>query len=154
MNQTTILALLFVAHRHKHHLEKSKHILAAMMPLTVDRVEDFSDEEIALWDAFTMRFCKLQDLLGSKLFDAVLSFAGTTPLPVTIIDKVHALEKMDIIPDANLWKDIRDTRNNLTHDYPDMPIFTAKTLNDTFTQVDTLLWIVDRIEQLIQTQRW
>jgi hypothetical protein len=154
MNQTVIAGLLHIANRHKHHLEKSKRILAAMIPLTADHVEEFSDEDIALWDAFTMRFCKLQDLLGSKLFDAVLAFAGATPIPSTIIDKVHALEKMEIIPNAKLWQSIRDTRNNLTHDYPDMPTFTAKTLNDTFEQVDTLLKIVDAIEQLVKTQKW
>ena len=38
MNQAVITNLLFVAQRHKYHLEKSKHILASMMPLTVERV--------------------------------------------------------------------------------------------------------------------
>lgn len=48
MNQTIITGLLYIANRHKHHLEKSKRILATMMPLTADHVEEFSDEDITL----------------------------------------------------------------------------------------------------------
>ena len=154
MNQAVITNLLHIANRHKHHLESSKHILSKMIPLTVERVEGFSDEEVALWDAFTIRFCKLQDLLGTKLFDAVLAFAGTDRVLNNIIDKVHALEKMGIVPDAKLWQSIRDTRNNLTHDYPDMPLFTATTLTDAFTKVDILLQILSAIEKLVQTKQW
>lgn len=116
-----------------------------MMPLTVDQVERFSEKEIATWDAFVMRFCMLRDLMGMKLFDAVLSYMGEDPAPMSVIDKINVLEKKEIIKEAQLWKDIRKIRNKLTHEYPNAPVLAADSLNQAFKQVETLYGILDAI---------
>jgi|GEM_PF-6134593 len=44
MNLVIITNLLHIARRHAHHLENLKQSLSKMMPLTVEQVENFSDE--------------------------------------------------------------------------------------------------------------
>lgn len=84
-----------------------------------------------------------------KLFDAVLTYLGEDPAPMSVIDKINMLEKKEIIQSAQLWKDIRKIRNKLTHEYPNAPILAAGSLNQAFEQVDTLYQILDTIAKRV-----
>lgn len=150
MNQTIIEELLNIAQKHRQQLEHLRIKLSSDEELTTEAVEMFSADNIALWDAFMMRFCMLQDLIGSKLFDAFLAWAGHTTAPMTIIDKIYALEKMEIIEDSELWRAIRETRNKLTHEYPNAPILAAELLNETIVQINFLFQIMDSIAERIK----
>lgn len=150
MNQIVIGELLNIAQRHRQQLEHLRLKLSSHEALTTEVVEMFSANDIALWDAFIMRFCMLQDLMGSKLFDAFLSWAGHTTATMTIIDKIYVLEKMEIIEDSELWRSIRETRNKLTHEYPNAPILAAKLLNETIVQIDFLFQIMDAIDKRVK----
>ncbi len=154
MNQVVIAELLGIAQKHRKQLGHMKMILSPTMPLTSATVETFTTDDIAAWDAFIMRFCMLQDLMGTKLFSAFLTLAGQEASTMTIIDMIHSLEKMGVIENSELWRDIRETRNKLTHEYPNMPILSAELLNKAFFQIDTLFQILDAIGERNKTLNW
>lgn len=80
-----------------------------------------SIEELAFFDLLTTRFSKLQDTIGAQIFPEILEpYLETSSVNrLTFIDKLNHLEKLYYLDDANWWLDLREIRNNLTHDYPD-----------------------------------
>jgi hypothetical protein len=54
-------------------------------------------------DQFSTRFGKLQDVIGAKLFPAVLKLTKEPGELKTFIDKVYRLEKIDAIASAEEW---------------------------------------------------
>lgn len=149
MNQMANQQLLEIAQKHRYHLEHFKKILAPMMPLTTEKIEGFTETNIAFCDAFIMRFCMLQDIMGVKLFDVVISLVGKDPLQMTIIDKTNFLEKLGIIQNAQTWQGLRKIRNKLTHEYPNAPLLSADAINNAFVQVDDMFQILDAIAKRI-----
>ncbi len=89
-----------------------------LFPLTAQSLYSLNDEEIAFLDMITTRFCKLQDLIGTKIFPLILDLLGENDV-LSFRDKLNRLEKLHIINDANWWMDLREIRNQITHDYPD-----------------------------------
>lgn len=105
------------------------------------------DEQSMLWtDLLVNRFGKLQDLIGSKIIDLFFEQAGDNIDGLTTIDKLHKLEKLNIINDANIWKTMRRVRNYVAHEYPDHPEIMAQHLNQIFTLTPKLLHIYERIK--------
>jgi hypothetical protein len=47
---------------------------------------------------------------------------------LSMIDKIHLCERLGVIKTAELWKDMRDARNHVAHEYPDEPSVTAQYL--------------------------
>lgn len=70
-------------------------------------------------DAFILRFIKLQDFMGDKLFKEILRNVGEYKDSMSLIDCLDKLEKLEIINSAGQWLQYRTLRNNLTHEYPD-----------------------------------
>ncbi len=66
-------------------------------------------------EALTARFARLADVLTQKVFRAVdaleLEDEGS------LIDRLNRMEKRGVIPSAQLWRDIRDIRNQIAHEY-------------------------------------
>ncbi len=106
-------------------LEKIGHLF----PLTAEKVDTLTDEEILLLDSLTFRFGKLQDYIGSKAIDAFLEEQAENTTNLTMIDKLHKLEIFDIVVEKEMWKEIREIRNHVAHEYPDNPELTAEHLN-------------------------
>lgn len=109
---------LKTADLHAQHLTNVIEYLRPIMPLTAEKLGVLTIDEFAYTDAFIMRFSKLQDLMGSKLFTLALDWAEEGPYP-NFLDKLHALERLGCIPGAQKWLDLREMRNYLAHDYPD-----------------------------------
>lgn len=63
-----------------------------------------------------------------------------------MIDKIHKLEGIGIITDAQVWQDMRKTRNHISHEYPDHPEIIARHLNKLFELTPKLLEILARIK--------
>ena len=58
---------------------------------------------------------------------------------MSFIDKLNKLEKLEILPSAQWWKNLRVIRNALTHEYPDNPEFMVKILNETVAEAKSLI---------------
>src|SRR5690349_13312981 len=108
-----------------------------------------TDEQILAADTFIGRFGKLQDLLGSKVFDSFFEELGESIEGLSIIDKLHKLEKLNIVDDSEVWKEMRKARNNIAHEYPDESDLAAQSLNKVFDLLPTLTNILNKIKERV-----
>lgn len=105
-----------IADIHARRLEAAIKKTDHLFPLTAVTLTSLEDEGIAMLDMMTTRFGKLQDLIGVKIFPLILDILGEDAL--TFRDKLNKLEKLSIIEDAHWWMEMREVRNQVTHDYP------------------------------------
>lgn len=106
-----------VADIHAARLKGSLAQTASWMPLTADRLSQLSLDQVAFLDMMTMRFGKLQDVIGAKIFSLILDILGEDA--TSLIDKLNKLERLGYVNDVNWWMDLREIRNQVMHDYPD-----------------------------------
>jgi uncharacterized protein YutE (UPF0331/DUF86 family) len=121
--------------------------LQNFFPLTTGKIPNLSDNEIMLIELLISRFAKLQDYLGRIIIDEFLKKTGDYSDDLTMIDKLHKLERLKIIESADVWENMRRTRNHISHEYPDAPALTAKYLNQIFTLTPKLLNILEKIKE-------
>lgn len=76
-------------------------------------------ETIKTIDTFIYRFSKIQDYMGEKLFPSVLILLGEYKSFMAFRDTLNKLERLEIIPSVAKWMEFRESRNTLTHEYPD-----------------------------------
>lgn len=110
-----------------------------LYPFTLEQIEHLNEEDLGILDSLLIRFSKLQDTLGEKVFPLLLEYLGERVDSMSFIDKLNKLEKLEILPSAQWWKKLRVIRNSLTHEYPDAPEFMAKILNETVGESKKLI---------------
>lgn len=72
--ETTLARLQQAWHQceqHRHHLQHALAQLAPDLPLTAQAAAVLTDDQVAAWDQFILRFSKWQDAMGARLFPAV-----------------------------------------------------------------------------------
>jgi hypothetical protein len=109
------------------------------LPLTADDLTQLNDEAVWDWDQFVLRFTKLQDTLGARLFPALLEHLQEPYEDRPIIDKLHRLEKLGYLPKLDDWQALRVIRNRFAHDYPEDDALKAAYLNEAISSVPLLL---------------
>ncbi len=67
-------------------------------------------------DALTVRFARLADVLTQRVW-RVLDLVEFEPPAATFLDRVARAEKRDLIGSALAWKEIRELRNEIVHEY-------------------------------------
>jgi hypothetical protein len=120
--------------------------LQKIFPITAQILENLSEENFFLLEVLTNRFAKLQDYLASQIITTFLFEKGEVSDNMSMIDKIHKLEKLEIIDEADIWMRMRKTRNHLAHEYPDHPEITAKYLNEIYKLTPSLLNILSNIK--------
>lgn len=131
--------------KHKLRIEKSYAKVKDIFPLSAQRYEKLSDDEIEAIDQYLFRFAKLQDTLGMRLFKMIVSEYVDNVDELTFLDILNHLEKIGILEDVNVWKRLRDIRNDISHQYDDEPQEMAEALNNIFAYKNELLEIFERI---------
>lgn len=103
------------------HIQRAKQAYAEVVSfsddLNAEALDDFN--KVKVIDSFILRFIKIQDLMGNKLFREVLIVLGEYEASMSMLDVLDRLEKLELIPSALRWMDYRNLRNILTHEYPD-----------------------------------
>ena len=89
-----------------------------LFPLDVGNYSSLSNDDLSYFDQLIFRFSKLQDIMGTRFFPALLENLGEDVQDIPFIDLLNRLEKLNIIEDAGQWFTLRETRNNVTHEYP------------------------------------
>lgn len=86
-------------------------------PLTHEAVEGLDNNPaLALRiEAFTSRFCRLQDTVGDKLLPALLKALGE-PASALLIN-LNKAEKYGWLDSADQWVNLRQLRNKMIHEY-------------------------------------
>jgi hypothetical protein len=67
-------------------------------------------------DSIAYRIIKFQDSLG-KAIKLFFSIAEENTDMLTMIDLINLAEKVGFDIDVRLWRELRELRNNLTHEY-------------------------------------
>lgn len=114
-----------------------------LIPLNATGIQKLSVEDLDKLDAFRVRFCDLQDSLGSKTFRSLLKLQEEDC--ETQLDIINKIDKRKIITSFDNWKKLREIRNLFSHDYPDSEEQRAEALNIAY---DHCLQLVDTLDNV------
>ena len=134
--------------KHLKRLLYAKHELKTIFPLTQKKYESLSEEEIQAIDQFIYRFSKLQDTIGQKLIKMVFSLYEENIEKFTFIDILNRLEKAEILTAAS-WRELRDIRNELSHNYEDESLESTIVLNRVYEKEELLEIIYRNIKNAL-----
>lgn len=135
--------------RHLHHLRHALNAVQHALPMTASALQTLNDEAVQDWDQLILRFTKLQDTMGSRLFPAALDVLQESFEDRPMIDKLHRLEKLGYVRDVAEWNQLRVIRNRFAHDYPEDDALKAAYLNEAAEAVTTLELLLQRFEPLL-----
>lgn len=135
--------------RHLHHLRHALNAVQHALPMTASALQALNDEAVQDWDQLILRFTKLQDTMGSRLFSAALDVLQESFEDRPMIDKLHRLEKLGYLRDVAEWNQLRVIRNRFAHDYPEDDALKAAYLNEAAEAVTTLEFLLQRFEPLL-----
>jgi len=139
MSVDVYVEILKLCQRHADRLQWSMNEMATHLPFSADSLNHLTDVEVAILDQFSTRFAKLQDMMGAKLFAAVLEITKEQGELDAFVDKLNRLEKIGAIPSAEKWLLLREMRNAFSHEYPDDPEIQAAILNKAFMLASELI---------------
>lgn len=147
-----LTSMIRVAEIHTKRLKYAISRLASKIPVTAEVMEALPDEDMLIFELYSSRFTKLQDFMGSSLFPAALEIGEELEDTMSLVDKLHKLEKMGLIISADNWVVLRKIRNNLTHEYPDNPELAALFFNKAYLMGEELLENLDLILKFIKSK--
>jgi len=130
------------------HLIHARHALKSMeaqLPLDGQKLALLDLESIQDVDQLVLRYSKLQDSMGRKLFPALLKILMEPLEDNPMLDKLNRLEKMGILPSVQRWQQLREIRNKFAHDYPEGDEMKAVILNAACAGIEELAEVLDRV---------
>ena len=140
--------LLSECDKHLLRMNSAKAKAEPFLPLTIERFESLSEDEVEHIDQFLFRFAKLQDAIGQRLFKLILSFLQEDIDALPFIDILNRLEKLQLIESAQQWQHLREVRNEIAHQYEDQPQQATAALNAIFSISSQLEDIYQRLKQV------
>ncbi|MCL5030368.1 MAG: hypothetical protein M1480_15260 [Bacteroidetes bacterium] len=115
--------------RHLLRMNNAYEKIGPSLPITPEKVFNLSNDEVEHIDQFIFRFSKLQDAIGQKLFKSVLAALDEDVVNKSAIDIFNRLEQLEIINDYDNWKELRDIRNDVAHEYEENENESAEKIN-------------------------
>jgi hypothetical protein len=79
--------------------------------------DHLTPEELESFEAFCARFARTSAILIQKVFTTI--FLLLKEPQQSVIDKIHRAEKLGITESAETLLEIRDIRNEISHEYAD-----------------------------------
>ncbi len=132
--------------KHILRIASSSKKMRSYMPLNEDKYVNLTEDEIEHIDQFLFRFSKLQDSMGEKLFKTILLLLDESIENKAFIDILNRLEKLELLESVNVWRELRNYRNDLAHNYEDDPIETSEVINRLYDKRESLIEIYRRIK--------
>jgi hypothetical protein len=132
---------------HASRINRASEKMKNFMPLRAEKFAKLTEDEIGYIDQFVFRFSKLQDTLGKKLFKSALQILEEEVDDKPFIDILNKLEKLKLIKTAENWIELRQIRNDLTHQYEDNIEEISVILNKIYNKKDDLIEILKNFEQ-------
>ncbi len=137
-----------IADIHSTRLRAGLQKINTFLPLKPSFIEFMDDDQVAVLDMISTRFTRLQDLIGVRIFPAIL---GILQEDVgSYRDNVNRLEKLKILHDASWWAEIRRLPNNIIHEYPDEYEYLSECLNKLMKESAALLSFWNNLKDKIQ----
>jgi|GEM_PF-3363318 len=91
--------------------------LQSISPFTAKIMEDMTRYQKVNCDALIFRFSLTQDTMATKVLSDYLELTEEQTQGMSFIDKLHLLERLEMIDDADQWRDLRELRNHYSHVY-------------------------------------
>jgi hypothetical protein len=143
---------------HAQRLQMALDRLNPFLPFDTHNLNNLDPEHLGYLELLTNRFSKLQDAIGAKIFPLILEALEEQEdiSKKTFIDILNRLEKLEILPSTDHWRDMRDIRNHITHEYPENPNLMVINLNKAISFIQDLLtyWstLNIRIQKLVSSK--
>ena len=134
------------------HLLHARHALKSMeahLPLDGQKLAHLDLESIQDIDQLVLRYSKLQDSMGSKLFSTLLKILMEPLEDSPMLDKLNRLEKIGILPSVQRWQELREIRNKFAHDYPEGDEMKAVVLNAACSGIEEMAEVLDRVGKAV-----
>ncbi len=151
-HQDQLNKIIEVARIHLYRMDESWKIITHIQPINEQVYSNLSIEQAAFVDQYIFRFAKLQDLIGDKLFRLLLIVSYENIDRLTFKDILNKIEKLGIIESAEQWIEIRETRNDVSHEYPVISEEAIASLNNLFRLKPILERIFQNCLQCIRSQ--
>lgn len=116
----------------------------------LDKLQTRDPYVLAIVDSFVHRFSILQDYLGQKFFRRFLLYTGDYQEGMTTADIIDRLEKLGFIPSADDWFDMRELRNQMTHEYSDHLHVIKESISKAMDFVPVFEDIIERVKTYLQ----
>lgn len=124
--------------KHLQRINEAYSDMSVFMPLTASKYENLAKDDVQAIDQYLFRFAKLQDSMGEKLFRLLVGrFEGNAD-KLSFLDVIKKMEKYIDMDIANEWQDLRNIRNQLSHEYEDDAIEMANSINLIFAKKEVI----------------
>ena len=133
------------AKKHIAKIESVKRALDKVMPLDIESFYKLLETEQDKLDVLVFRFSKLQDLLGRKIFRAILEYSGFD-INISFVKILSELEKESLL-DVDRWVSLRDVRNAIAHEYPNEEENMIEEINFIYKEVWYLVDVTQKLEE-------
>lgn len=124
------------------HLEYTRSHLGH--PEALERLDD--PAVLERYEALTARFSRLQDLL-IRPFKTIAVIELEEDKAERIPDLLNLMERRGILPDANIWREMRAVRNLIAHEYGDDMQKLGRLLDQVYGYSADLLSITEKTER-------
>jgi hypothetical protein len=153
MNDVSVLRLQDAWRQCEKHLHYLKHALQALtphLPVLASSLDEMNEEVVQDWDQFVLRFTKLQDAIGSRLYPALLVYLQEPYQDRPMLDKLNRLESLSYLSSVNDWNTLRIIRNTFAHDYPQDDALKASYLNAAVAAVPLFDQLLARVAPVVK----
>lgn len=132
--------------KHVLRIGESYEDLKECMPLSADSYAKLDKKYVQAIDQYLFRFSKLQDTIGNKVFKTIMSIYEDNIQEIPFIDLLNKLEKMEFLTSSKEWTNLRQMRNDISHQYEDEPESMSKSINIIVAHKDVLIRIYIKIK--------
>jgi hypothetical protein len=147
LNEAVLLCTI-----HSERMSFAREKIKMHFPLNRERYIRLQPEELSFFDQLIFRFSKMQDSMGGKLFPAILENLGEEISGLPFIDRLAKLEELSVIPSADDWLLLRETRNIVTHEYPFITDEVIQGLNLLNEHYNLIMEIWKQVEKFISNR--
>jgi len=140
---------IYECNKHIEKINIAKKHLADLVPLTLEKYLQISEIESSFIDQLNFRFSKLQDTIGETILKGILILSQEPVEKMTFLDILNRLEKLDIL-NKDLWLELREVRNEISHEYSFNQEEVVDNINLVYRKVDELILIYERLLKFIE----
>lgn len=144
-----LLSTVKIAEIHEERLREALDRLQEIFPIDEQKLLLLTKEENAFLDVISVRYAKLQDLIGSKIFSLLLEIMAEPIESKRYLDMLAHLEKIGILESMDFWIELRNVRNFIAHEYPEEPRLLANNINYLYKCTLQLLGFWQNLKQEI-----
>jgi len=123
------------------------------IPLDGAGIDRLDDESTAWLDQFLYRFSKLQDAIGERVFVIGLLLLGEDFRDKPFIDVLDRLEALGLMPSSVWWRELRELRNQIAHEYPERRSEQAAAINAIFERSPELMRVFEEFVRTVEEKK-